>query len=46
MPLKEGKSREVISQNVRELLKGGRRTVKQAVAIALRKAGVPKKRKR
>ena len=44
MPLKPGKSRKIISHNIHELLKSGKRTVKQAVAAALRKAGVPRKR--
>jgi hypothetical protein len=37
MPLKKGKSKQVISQNIRELKKSGRPT-KQAVAIALHTA--------
>lgn len=38
-PLRRGKSREVISSNIRELMHSGR-PQKQAVAIALKKAGV------
>lgn len=45
MPLKEGKSRKVIEHNIHELLKSGKRTVRQAVAAALRKAGVPRRRR-
>ena len=49
MPLKRGKSRKVISENIAELIHSGR-DPKQAVAIALseaRKCGakIPKKRK-
>lgn len=42
-PLKRGKSKKTISSNVSQLVKEGREP-KQAVAIALRTAGVPKKR--
>ena len=38
MPLKSGKSRKAISNNIRELMESGR-PQKQAVAIALDKAG-------
>jgi hypothetical protein len=38
MPLKSGSSREVISDNIRELMRSGY-PQKQAVAIALKKAG-------
>jgi hypothetical protein len=41
MPLKPGKSNAVVSANVSELVKSGRKP-KQAVAIALRTAGKPK----
>jgi len=41
MPLKKGKSKKVISDNIRELLETGR-PKKQAVAIALEKAGKKK----
>lgn len=39
MPLLEGSSREVVSHNIRELVHSGR-PQKQAVAIALKKAGL------
>lgn len=44
MPLKSGKSKKVISANIRTEMAHGK-PQKQAVAIAMRKAGVPKKRK-
>lgn len=43
MPLKSGKSKKVISENIRELRRSGR-SQKQAIAIALSKAR--KKRKK
>lgn len=45
MPLKKGRSRKVISANIRELIKSGR-PQRQAIAIAMSKAGIKKKRKR
>lgn len=42
MPLEKGKSQEVISRNIKREIEAGK-PQKQAVAIALRTAGVPKK---
>lgn len=41
MPLLPGKSKEVISSNIKELMHSGR-PQKQAVAIAMSKAGMAK----
>ena len=41
MPLEKGKSQEVISRNIKREIAAGK-PQKQAVAIALRTAGVPK----
>lgn len=43
MPLKPGKSQKVISSNIRKEVAAGRPQA-QAVAIALRTAGKPRKR--
>lgn len=45
MPLKRGKSRKVISQNIREMVKAGH-PQKQAIAAAYRKTGKSKTTKR
>ena len=45
MPLKKGKSRKVVSSNIRTEMRAGR-PQKQAVAIALRKAGKARRGKR
>lgn len=45
MPLKKGKSKKVISFNIAELVRSDR-PQEQAVAIAMRQAGIPRKKKR
>jgi hypothetical protein len=45
MPLKKGKSKKIISDNIAELQRSGR-PQKQAIAIAYSEAGEKKKRKK
>ena len=44
-PLRKGKSKRVISENIGELVRS-RRPVKQAVAIAFSKAGKSRRKKK
>lgn len=52
MPLKKGKSRKVVSSNIRELVKSfvkkgksKKKAVQMAVAASLKRAGLSKKKK-
>lgn len=44
MPLKSGSSKKVVSENIKTEMKHGK-PQKQAIAIAMRKAGIQKKGK-
>lgn len=44
MPLKKGKSKKVISSNIREMVKAGH-PQNQAIAASMRKAGKSKKKR-
>ena len=44
MPLKSGKSKAIVAQNIHEMVQAGY-PVKRAVAAALRTAGVKKKKR-
>jgi hypothetical protein len=45
MPLKSGKSRKVVSENIKTEIKSGK-PKNQAIAIALSEAGLSKKKKK
>ena len=45
MPLRKGKSKKTISANIRELVHSGR-PQKKAIAIAMREAGIARKKKK
>jgi hypothetical protein len=45
MPLKRGRSKKVVSGNIREMMQAGY-PQKQAIAAALRKAGLSRRRKK
>jgi len=44
MPLKKGSSRKTISYNIKELMSSKKYPQKQAIAIAMSKAGLSKRR--
>jgi hypothetical protein len=45
MPLKKGKSQATIASNIKEMVNAGH-PQKQAIAAAMRQAGVPKKKQK
>jgi len=45
VPLKKGKSKKVISQNIREMMRAGH-PQKQSIAAAMNKAGKSRKKKK
>jgi hypothetical protein len=46
MPLKKGRSKKILSQNIRELMHTGKYKINQAVAIAYSEAGISRKKKK
>ena len=45
MPLKSGSSKKIISENIAELMRSGKYTRAQCIAIAHKKAGKSRKKK-
>ena len=45
MPLKKGRSRKVVSENISELMHSGR-PQKQSIAIAMSEAGLSRKKRK
>lgn len=46
MPLKKGKNKKVVGENIKELMSTGKYPQRQAVAISLNKAGKAKRKKK